>query len=94
MIWAAAYCGEKDVAPPTELVYFWRCKKYGAPYDGGWMNWPAGLIVKMNKLGYVEHVMNLYRECGKNLTKVKEKHGKQMFGEVAKVIKELHGNHN
>ncbi len=39
------------------LVTAWRIRRWGSPYGGGWMEWPAGLIDR------VTIAENIYQAC-------------------------------
>ena len=43
----ADYADDSTLTPPKELIYAWRIEKWGPPWAGGWMKWPAGLMLKM-----------------------------------------------
>lgn len=49
----AAAAGQYGEPPPSELQFLRRVDRFGDPYGGGWMNWPAGLIDRVMYLEYV-----------------------------------------
>lgn len=49
----ASYARKKRPSPPPELIHAFYTRDYGAPFDGGWLSWPAGYIAKIRLVGRV-----------------------------------------
>ena len=45
---------------PLYLRRAWTTAKYGNPYSGGWMDWPAGEINKMNTCELIHKTLSQY----------------------------------
>jgi len=46
-------------------VYAWRAERYGSPFAGGWMDWPAGFIEKMNYCSTIYNAIKYYQSTNK-----------------------------
>lgn len=45
----------------------WRIERWGPPFEGGWMNWPAGLINRIERVHNVYQAHKNYASFGGNI---------------------------
>jgi hypothetical protein len=53
---------DDSIKPPPEVIMASRINKWGDPWGGGWMDWPAGLV---NRLTVAENITNAMRSAGR-----------------------------
>lgn len=58
---AVAYVEGKLSQPPYELEAAQLTERFGSPWRGGWMEWPAGLASKMIAAQAYARAFQLYR---------------------------------
>lgn len=44
----------------------WRIEKYGSPFSGGWMDWPAGLLMRMNAANNTYFAVSQFLKAAKD----------------------------
>ena len=49
--------------PPHELQMAWRIERWGDPWGGGWMDWPAGMIDKITAAQNVYNAQKAYQSA-------------------------------
>ena len=48
---------DSEADPPPEVIMSSRIEMWGAPWAGGWMNWPAGKIKRLTIAKVVTEAM-------------------------------------
>lgn len=57
------------------------------------MNWPAGLIDRMNRLSAIHNVMNEYRKVEQpKIRNMLEQHGEEVVKIVTEILRMKHGS--
>jgi len=58
---------EFEESPPSQLKAVWHTRRFGNPYGGGWLEWPAGEADKIAILDNVESAFSGYKNAGVNI---------------------------
>jgi hypothetical protein len=62
---AAAYVVKRIDSPPYELLMAYHIERWGNPWSDGWLDWPAGLLNKMQTVkSYADALSNYKRYSG------------------------------
>lgn len=89
---AADYAAEQG-PPPGELTDYYKTRRWGLPYAGGWMEQPAGWLDRMEKCAVAFQAMRGYQEASakQELAKWRKKNPEfsQVVDQVNALRKEL-----
>lgn len=67
-----------------------RIDRFGDPYGGGWMNWPAGQVTRMM---YLEGVYNIFKAMVSSKNIVEFFNNNPQAGEVVGRVTALRAKH-
>ena len=72
---AVAYVEGKILSPPYELRMAYQIERWGDPFGGGWMEWPAALLYRMQTMKAYADAMKNYIQYGGQKGFVDNNHG-------------------
>lgn len=61
---AVAYALKKVDDPPYELRMAYQIERWGSPWEGGWLEWPAALLFRMQTVKSYADAMSNYKRYG------------------------------